>query len=78
VLARFVTAGHEPSTPSDISLPQFTGSEHKIIFRNSIPGKQRNLKRESIKYEGLPAGGNARQSGDEPNVLPCGWGIATV
>ena len=49
--ARFVTAGHEPSTPSNILPAPNSGSEQKIIFRNSIPGKQRNLKNETIKYE---------------------------
>jgi hypothetical protein len=49
VLARLMTAGHGPSTPSYSSLPQIAGNEQQIIFMNSNPGKRRNLKFETFK-----------------------------
>ena len=55
MLARFVTTGHEPCTPSNILDAPITGNEQKIIFRKSIPGKQRNLKIEAIKPERFAA-----------------------
>jgi hypothetical protein len=38
-----MTAGHEPPTPNYALVAQIAGGEHKIIFRNFIPGKRRNL-----------------------------------
>jgi membrane protein len=49
VLARLMTAGHGPCTPSYSSLPQIAGSEQQIIFMNSNHGKRRNLKFETFK-----------------------------
>jgi hypothetical protein len=58
VRARFMTAGHEASTPKTCPLPKIAGGEQKIIFRNSIPGKRRNLNCETPKHEGVPQGWN--------------------
>jgi hypothetical protein len=48
-----MTARHEPSTPSNIPAAPMAGSEQKIIFMNFISGKERNLKDEANKNEGL-------------------------
>jgi hypothetical protein len=78
VLARFMTAGHEPSTPNDTLVAQIAGDEHKIIFMNSIPGKHRNLSDETIKHEALRGRWCNTQGCEQRNVLPCHPMIATV
>jgi hypothetical protein len=57
---------------------QIAGDEQKIIFMNSIPGKQRNLNDETIKHEALRRQWNNTQNGKQRNVLPCHPMIATV
>jgi hypothetical protein len=62
VLARLMTAGHGPCTPTNISLPQIAGSEQQIIFMNSNHGKRRNWNFETFKNKG--AGGFTERPGD--------------
>ena len=52
MLARLMTAGHGPCTPSNISLPQIAGNEQQIIFMNSNHGKRRNRNFETFKNKG--------------------------